>query len=41
MGSEVLLPVIFLHVIMLFITLNKLWILSLSVVETLVIVTGG
>ena len=41
MGSVLLLPVLVIPIIMLFICLVKLWVLFLSVVETLVIVSGG
>ena len=41
MGSAVLLPVLFIPIIMLFICLVKLGIVFISVVETLVIVSGG
>ena len=41
MGSAVFLPVLFIPVKMLFICLVKLWIIFLSLVETLVIVSGG
>ena len=41
MGSTVLLPVLVIPIIMLFICPVKLWILFLSAVETLVIVSGG
>ena len=41
MGSTVLLHVLVIPIIMLFICLVKLWIIFLSMVETLVIVSGG
>ena len=41
MGSAVLLPVQGITMIMLFIYIVKLWIIFLSVVETLVVVSGG
>ena len=41
MGFAVFLPVLVIPIIMLFICLVKLWILFLSVVETLVIVSSG
>ena len=41
LGYAVLLPVLVIPIIFLFICLVKSWIISLSVVETLVIVSGG
>ena len=41
LGSELLMPVLVIPMIMLFISLVKLWIIFISVVETLVIVAGG
>ena len=41
LGYAVFLPVIVIPIIMLLIYIIKLWILFLSVVETLVIVSGG
>ena len=41
MGSAVLLTVLVIPLIVLFISLDKLWIMFLSVVATLVIVSGG
>ena len=41
LGSTVFLPVLVIPIIILFICIFKLWLLFLSVVETLVIVYGG
>ena len=41
LGSAVFLPVIVITIVMLFISLVKLWIIFISVVETLVIVASG
>ena len=41
LGSVVFIPVIVLPIIMLFICIVKLWIIFISVVETLIIVIGG
>ena len=41
LGSEILIRVLVIPIIMLFIFLVKLWIIFISVVETLVIVSGG
>ena len=41
LGSVMLLPIIVIPIIMLFVYLVKLWIIFLSVVKTLVIVSSG
>ena len=41
LGSTVFIPVLVVPIIMLFICLVKLWIIFISVVETLVIVSSG
>ena len=41
MGSVVFIPLLFLPVVVLFVSLGKLWILFLNTVSTLVAVAGG
>ena len=41
LGSVLLLLVLFLPVVVLFVSLGKLWILFLNTVSTLVVVAGG
>ena len=41
MGHVVFISILFIPIIMLFIFLVKLWVIFLSMVETLVIVSGG